>query len=177
MLKKTFFIGIVALSTLGFSAVAHAEQYYDQYPGNGFLPEVQYYAYYRSWDWGFIYHDDINDADYNCPVTFNVPEGSVYFIKSIGLRYKDNLTDGQIQVVLYRGNIFTGAVHVVAAWASGPGAASSSTQTASKGTEPGVKLVDTKKFVCWLNVFFFRDGDINPHVNLMIYQIRVHYGT
>jgi hypothetical protein len=112
-----------------------------------------------------------------CPVTFNVPDGSMYFIKSMGIRFKDNLADGHLHILLKRTNLFTSNVHNVANWSSGHTAASTDEQTASKGTETGYKLVDTKKFVYWLYVQFNRDGDVNPYPNLILYQVRIHYGT
>jgi hypothetical protein len=180
MSKKTFLIrliGIMAFSILFITAVIHAEQYYDQYPGNGFLAEDESLSYYRDWDVGYLYHNDTSDVAYNCPVNFNVPDGSVYFIKSIGIRYLDNLTIGQISIHLKRENLYTGAFHTVASWTSGTLNASSSVQTYSKGTEPGVKLVDTKKFVYWLYISFYVSGAVNPSTDLKLYQVRIHYGT
>jgi hypothetical protein len=176
MFKKTIFISFLTLSILFFPTVIHADQYYDQYPGNGFIPKFATSAYFRSFA-GQLNHDDIYDEDYLCPVNFNVPDGSIYFIKSIGIRYKDNLTDGYLLVELRRRNLYTGAMHVVATWQSNYSGASSGEQTASKGTEPGVKLVDTKKFAYWLTVYFSKDGDTNPSTQMELHQIRVHYGT
>jgi hypothetical protein len=180
MSKKIIFIGIVGILILSFLSIpaeSYGEQYYDQYPGMGLLPADESVSYHRIWDSGSIYHNDTSDADYNCPVTFNVPDGSVHFIKSIGIRYYDNLTDGYIYIEIKRHNLYTGANHTVATWWSGLTEALPSYQTASKGTEPGFKLIDTKKFSYWLHVWFFREGDVNPAANLILFQIRIHYGT
>jgi hypothetical protein len=177
MSKRIIFIGLFTLSIFCFSPMIFAEQYYDQYSGNAFVPSDSTSTYLRSYDFPYIAHNDTNDEGYVCPVTLNVPDGSAYFIKSIGIRFKDNLPDGHFHIVLKRKNLFTGNVHIVANWSSGHTSASSLEQTASKGTEDGVKLVDTKKFVYWLRVVFQRDGDVNPYPNLVLYQVRVHYGT
>jgi hypothetical protein len=93
------------------------------------------------------------------------------------MRFFDNLTDGFINVVLKRKNLYTGALHTVATWLSGIEEASLAPQTASNGTEPGVKLVDTKKFAYFLYVYFWREGSAIPSNDLILYQIRIHYGT
>jgi hypothetical protein len=118
-----------------------------------------------------------DDEYYMCPVNFNVPDGSVYFIKSIGIRYKDYIANGQIIVYLKRINLYTGNVHTVVSWDSGLAAHSSTILTASKGTETGYKLVDSKKFVYWLSVYFYVDGDVTPGSDLTLFQVRIHYGT
>jgi hypothetical protein len=180
MSKKSFFIGVICILVflvMLFPTVTYADQYYDQYPGNAFIPRYQTTVYYRSMTSSYIYHDDTTDEGYMCPVTFNVPDGSTYFIKSIGIRYKDNLTDGYLHILLKRINLYTGNEHTVASWNSDPVAANPSVLTASQGTETGYKLVDTKKFVYWLYVQFFRTGEVNPSQGLMLYQVRVHYGT
>ena len=180
MSKKTLFIklfGVMAFLILFVTTASYADQYYDQYPGNGFLAEDESFSYYRSWIEPGIYHNDILDGHYTCPVNFSVPEGSVCFIKSMGIKFYDNLTDGCIDVSLKRKNLYTGSVHTVASWRSGISETSGGTINAFKGTESGVKLVDTKKFVYWLTVFFNRNGDVNPGPHLILFQIRIHYGT
>lgn len=167
-------MGVLALSFFVFPSVADAAQYYLQYPGIGFMPKDKVATYTKHHD-GFIYHNDLTDESYLCPITFNVPEGSTHFIKSLGIRYKDNLTDGYIYIKLLRRNLFSGAIHAVASWQS-PGA-SVSHRTASQGTETGKKLLDTKKFSYWLYVYFYKDGDANPGVELILYQVRIHHGT
>jgi hypothetical protein len=180
MSKKSFFIGI--FSILAFSAIllptlTYADQHYDQYPGNGFVPQHSDSNCFRSPESTYIFHAGTNDEYYMCPVNFNVPDGSTYFIKSLGLRYLDDLTDGYIYVSLRRRNLYTGATHDVALWGSGQTFANASPQTYSQGTLAGYKLVDTKKFSYWLYIHFWRVGEVSPGDNLMIYQIRVHYGT
>jgi hypothetical protein len=115
--------------------------------------------------------------DAHCPINLSVPDGSICFIKSIGMQYFDNLTDGYVYVALIRKNLYTGISATVAFWFSGSSQASENVQRASKGTESGVKLIDTKKFVYSLHVQFYRDGDVNPAADLGLYQVRVHYGT
>jgi len=176
MFRKTIFLCVLALSSFCFSVVIHADQYYDQYTGNSFHPQYSSSAYLRSAD-GTIYHDDIYDEFYFCPVNFSVPDGSTYFIKSIGIRFKDNLDDGYIRVVLRRMNLYTGNWHAVADWSSGSSAADNFVKTASQGTETGVKLIDSKKFAYFLYVTFQRDGSVSPGPNLLLYQVRIHYGT
>jgi hypothetical protein len=180
MFKKTGVIRIVGISAFFiffFPAITGADQHYDQYPGGGFVPWLESTAYFRSVHDGFIHHNDTGGAVYMCPVNFNVPDGSVYFIKSIGMRFYDNLTNGNVKVRLQRINLFTGAVHLVANWDSNLGAASTSVQTASKATNTGFKLVDSKKFAYWLYVDFYTDVTANPCSDLKLYQVRVHYGT
>jgi hypothetical protein len=177
MSRKAVFMGLITFSILCISTVIQAEQYYDQYPGNCFVPDEETAYYTKSASNGDLQHDDTDDMHYYCPVTFNVPDGSIYFIKSIGMRYKDNLTDGYIWIRLKRRNLYTGAYHVVAEWSSDDSEESSAYQTASKGTGSGVKLVDTKKFSYWLFVYFYRDGDVNPSSDLILCQVRIHYGT
>ena len=176
MSKKTNitgFIIILAFSILLFPTLNSAEQHYLQFSGNGFVPEHSSAAFFRS-PTGYLYHDDFIDESYCCPVTFSVPEGSTYFIKSLGIRYYDNLVDGYIGIVLRRKNLFTGTWHNVASWTS---SSSSSDQTTCHGTISGYKLIDTKKFSYWLEVLFFRDADLTPGSALKLYQVRVHYGT
>jgi hypothetical protein len=180
MSKRTIYIRIIgtfAFLILFFPAATYADQYYDQYPGNGFVPRYSSSVYFRSPIYAHINHSNTEDEHYMCPVNFNVADGSTYFIKSIGMRYKDNLTDGYIIVTLKRKNLYTGNDHIVASWGSGLPDASTGDQTASQGTNAGVKLVDTKKFVYWLYVYFYRDGSANPSANLKLYQVRIHYGT
>jgi hypothetical protein len=176
MSRKTICIGFFTLSIFCFSPMIYAEQYYDQYPGNGFVPNQETAKYFRSY-YGFILHNNTDDEEYFCPVTFNVPDGSVYFIKSIGIRYKDNLSSGKIMVQLRRLNLYTGADHDVAFWESDLSGASISPQTYSQGTYTGLKLIDTKKFSYWLRIYFYADGDTNPYDQLVLYQVRIHYGT
>jgi hypothetical protein len=154
----------------------HAEQYYDQYNGIAFVPEEETDNYIRQIT-GYIQHDGTNDAVYFCPVTFNVPDGSTFFIKSIGMLYRDNLTDGYIKVRLRRKNLYTCIWHEVATWQSDYASAVSSPRTASQGTNVGYKLVDTKKFSYWLVIQFERDGDVAPGTDLQLHQVRIHYGT
>jgi hypothetical protein len=181
MSKKMIFIGIIgvlALSFFVFPALTFSKQYYDQYPGSAFLPIDESYSYVRSYFQGSMYQDDTSALTfYCCPVNFNVPDGSIYFIKSIGVRYRDNLTDGYITIALKRNNLYTGNNHTVASWSSGESFASSSHLTYSQGTNPGYKLVDTKKFSYWLFVNFNKTGGGNPSSNLVIYQVRIHYGS
>jgi hypothetical protein len=180
MSKKTFLIKlfeVMAFSIFFITAASHAAQYYDQYPGNGFLPKSESLSYNRSCENASLYHNDTSLADYNCPVNFNVPDGAAYFIKSIGIRYLDNLSNGFIEVILMRKNLYTGAAHTVASWSCGSSEASSFDQTASQGTNAGYKLVDTKKFSYWLIVSLYTEGSVNPSFNLKLYQVRIHYGT
>jgi hypothetical protein len=180
MSKKPFFIrlfGIMAFSILFIPTASYADQYYDQYPGNSFFPDDETVSYEKGPDNPYLSHDDTDDKYYYCPINFNVPDGSTYFIKSIGMLYKDNLTDGYLRVRLYRQNLYTSAEHLVADWSSGKLNASVGEQTASHGTISGFKLVDSKKFAYWLCVYFYRDGDVNPGSNLVLYQVRIHYGT
>jgi len=176
MSRKAIFIGFVALSILCISTVIYAQQYYDQYSGNSFQPQFSSSTFVKSGD-GSIYHNDDFDDFYFCPANFSVPDGSTYFIKSLGIRYKDNLADGYLLVRLKRKNLYTGNSHTVASWNSGTLFSNSSDLTHSEGTEAGFKLVDTKKFTYWLEIRFYRDGVTNPSNNLMIYQVRIHYGT
>jgi hypothetical protein len=180
MSKKTIFIGFIGILTfsiLFIPIMTYGDQYYDQYPGNSFVPQHSDSSCYRSSSNAYIYHAGTNDERYICPVNFNVPDGSTYFIKSIGLRYLDDLTDGYVRVVLRRRNLYTAADNNVASWSSGEAFADANPLTASQGTTAGYKLVDTKKFSYWLYIDFYRSGDVSPGDNLMIYQIRVHYGT
>jgi hypothetical protein len=178
MSKKTIFIGIVILSILFFSTLIFADQYYDQYPGNSFVPINKDYSYFKSAMSSYLFNNSTLEAYYVCPVNFNVPDGSVYFIKSIGILYKDNRTSGGISICLYRNNLYPpGAAHQVALWESGYSEASESIQTACQGSRNGYKLVDTKKFTYWLYVYFYVDGAVNPGSELILYQVRIHYGT
>jgi hypothetical protein len=180
MTRKTIFIGLLgllALSLLVFPALTHADQYYPQYTGVSFTPTNKDATYHKDHWVGYLYHGDTNDEFYVHPVSFEVPDGSAHYIKSIGIRYRDNLTDGYLEVYLKRRNLYTGNYHTVATWNSGYSESSSSPQTASKGTNVGYKLIDTKKFAYWLYVEFNRDGDVNPDSGLVLYQIRIHYGT
>jgi hypothetical protein len=179
MSKNTLLIrlfGTMALSILFIAATTYADQYYDQYQGNCFVPYDEDTSYEKTWT-GRLLDDDTSDPFYFCPVNFCVPDGSVHFIKSIGVRFKDNLTDGALHVSLVRRNIYTGNYHTVAAWASNHSAASDSDQSASQGTNAGYKLVDAKKFSYWLKVWFAKDGFDSPHPNLVLIQVRIHYGT
>ena len=177
MSRKTIFIGIVTLLILCFSTVIQADQYYDQYPGNGFLPADESLSYHKNNTLCNINHNDTSDGIYTCPVNFNVPNGSNYFIKSLGILYFDNITNGEITVQLRRENLYTGISHPVASWSSGESFESPSPQTYSQGTIAGYKLVDTKKFAYWLVVYFYVDGAVNPYGDLALYQVRIHYGT
>jgi hypothetical protein len=170
-------IFLLVISTLIFPPRTHADQYYLHYAGNCFMPRLAALTYYKEAALSYMYHDDTNDAAYMCPVDFNVPDGSVYFIKSIGIRFLDNLSDGYIHVELRRQNLYTGTVAYVAEWNSGGPAAAPSSQTASQGTRAGYKLLDTKKFAYWLFVEFYKTGAENPGLSLRLFQIRVHYGT
>jgi hypothetical protein len=179
MSKTTVFIrlfGVMAFLILVIPVATYADQYYDQYPGNGFQPKSASLTYGKSEN-SFIYHSDTTDAYYFCPVNFSVPDGSTHFIKSIGIRFYDSLTDGNIYVELKRKNLYTGAIHTVAWWTSGFSETTVSEQTASKGTESGVKLIDAKKFAYFLYIFFFREGSVSPGGCLVLYQVRIHYGT
>jgi hypothetical protein len=179
MSEKTGLIGLfgaIAFSIFFITAVIHADQYYDQYSGNSFQPQFSSSTFVKAGD-GSIYHNDDFDDFYFCPASFSVPDGSTYFIKSLGIRYKDNLTDGYLLVRLKRLNLYTGNSHTVASWNSGTLDSNPIIQTHSQGTETGYKLVDTKKFAYWLEIRFYRDGITNPSTNLMIYQVRIHYGT
>jgi hypothetical protein len=180
MSKKNIFIGIIGIFTLSFlvfPTLTSADQYYLHYAGNGLLPPDESVSYLKGYNSGSMYHNDTSDMGYICLVNFNVPDSSAYFIKSIGMAYKDNLTNGYISVKLKKENLYTGVIYTVAEWSSGTSNASSSIQTASKGTNTGVKLVDTKKFCYWLMVYFYVDGDVNPSFNMRLYQVRIHYGT
>jgi hypothetical protein len=180
MSKNTFFIGIIGimgLSVILFPAITYADQYYDQYPGIAFQPQTPDLIYEKTGQNG-MWHDDATAIPrYYCEVNFNVPDGSTYFIKSIGVRYLDNLINGNVQVHLYRKNLYTGADHIVASWQSSHLGGSSSEMTASQGTNAGYKLVDTKKFAYWLIAFFMMDGDVSPGEQLKLFQVRIHYGT
>jgi hypothetical protein len=179
MSNKISFLGLSAIlvfSVLFSPAIINADQYYLNLPGNGFGPESGSASYIRSTS-GYLYSTDLINRNFVCAVPFDVPDGSVHFIKSIGMRYKDNLTDGYIRIRLKRLNLFTGALHTLAEWESGLDTSSGSVQTASQGTIAGTKLVDTKKFAYYLYVYFYVDGLVNPDTNLMLYQVRVHYGT
>ena len=180
MLKKTLFIGLIgilAFSILFFPALVNAEQYYSHYAGCCFVPESDTASYVKYVPDSRLYHNDTTDKHYMCPVNFNVPDGSPCFIKSIGVRYLDNIGTGHILVVLERKNLYNGVFQAVASWSSGLLSANPSVLTASQGTYAGYKLVDTKKFAYWLQVYFYTDADVNPGVNLILHQIRIHYGT
>jgi hypothetical protein len=168
MSKKMIFIGIIGVLTLSFlifPTLTYADQYYLQYSGNSFQPWKNTMAYEKSHD-GHIFHFTSGTGYYYCPVNFNIPDGSTYFIKSIGMRFYDNLTDGDVYIELKRINLYTGAVHTVANWSSGIPDASSNDQTACQGTISGYKLVDTKKFAYYLYVFLWKEGSANPGSDL-----------
>jgi len=174
---SNFFVSsILMFSVLIAPAIINADQYYLNLPGNGFGPETGTASYIRSIS-GYLYSTDIINRNFVCSVPFNVPDGSVHFIKSMGPRYKDSLTDGLIRIRLKGLNLFTGALHTVAEWESGLDASSGSIQTESQGTIAGYKLVDTKKFSYYLYAYFYVDGLVNPDTNLILYQVRIHYGT
>jgi hypothetical protein len=180
MSRKSIFIrlfGIMVFFILFITAVSYAEQYYDQYPGIGFVPWVYDIEHNMNWAEGSLYHEDTSDDYYLYPVNFNVPDGSTYFIKSIGIRYLDNLADAYLEVKLMRENLFTGASHIVASWQTTLEGANLSVQTASQGTISGRKLVDSKKFAYWLSVYFYRNGDVDPFHSMALWQVRIHYGT
>jgi hypothetical protein len=170
------FICMLTLPFFIFPSLASTDQYYLHYPGIGFQPGDETQAHYKN-PTGYLYHNDTNDEYYFCPVNFNVPEGSAYYIKSIGMRYLDDLPDGHLEVLLRRRNLYTGAYHTVAEWQSSHTGTSALYLTASKATIAGYKLIDTKKFSYWLYVFFVRDGATIPGPDMAIYQVRVHYGT
>jgi len=179
MSRKTVIIGIAGLLAsliLLFPSTARAAQYYLQYIGNSFQPKTDSLSFMKGGE-GYLYHNDTSDASYFCPVNFSVPDGSVHFIKSIGMRYRDGLPDAHLYVELLRRNLYTGSWHTVASWQSNHEGSSSSILTASKATNTGYKLADIKKFSYWLHVAFIRDGEANPSSDLMLYQVRVHYGT
>ena len=183
MSKKTFFIklfGVMAILILLITTASYADQYYDQYPGNGFLPRYDFQCYTRGSFSAYINMEESLQAGtvYSCPVHFNVPNGSVHFIKSIGIRYLDNVTNGRIDVYLRRQNIYNGAIHEVASWTGGSiEGASSSDQTAFQGANAGYKLINTNKFVYYLVIRFFVAYLANPGADLKLYQVRIHYGT
>ena len=180
MSRKAFFIGftiILTLSFLIFPPLTYAEQYYLHYPGTVFTARNEDAAYIKGTTYCQLYHNDTNDEYYYCPVDFNVPDGSVHFIKSLSIRNLDNLTDGRLFVELRRCNIFNSAYHPVAAWSGSTAIANPSTVNVNVASNPGFKLIDTKKFTYYLIVKFERDGDLNPGASLKLYQIRIHYGT
>jgi len=142
--KMTLFglIGILSLPFLVFPSLAPADQFYLQHPGISFHAQYATQLYFKSNN-GYLYHNDDMDEEYMCPVHFSIPDGAIYFIKSLGIRYKDNWTDGFLMVRLRRRNLYTGAMHDVATWQSDKSGASPSEQTASQGTDAGYKLIDT----------------------------------
>jgi hypothetical protein len=174
--KKISLVVIFLFSTLFFAATTHAVQYYLHYPGNSILPNYPTYFYERNTQYGYFNHEDTIKGMYSTPVNFNTPFSGTFFIKSMGIRFRDSISDGHMEVKLIRRNIFSGADAVVAEWDSGLTASNSIAQTVNVGTTTGYKLIDTKKFCYWLYVSFYKTGG-NPGLNLILYQVRIHYGT
>lgn len=172
MQKKSIFLGFLGLLCflLLSPMTSLAQQYYGQYLASAFEPMDETYEFERGTTNYYFTHDGPSSGHYFHTVNFNRPVTVVLYIKSVSIRYYDSDSTNNLQVRLMRRNIFTNALHTVATWTSSgtPGWG-----IAHQATNDGYKLIDTQKFVYFLDVYF----PAGSGQKLYFYQIRVHFGS